>query len=54
VSFLDEVRSHALEVYENQDYPFEMLVEKVSSMRDVSRNPLFDVMFAWEDVFGVL
>ncbi|MCP5054812.1 MAG: amino acid adenylation domain-containing protein, partial [bacterium] len=43
--FLDEVKEHTLEVYENQDYPFEELVDKVSVERDTSRNPIFDIMF---------
>jgi hypothetical protein len=33
-----------MDAFENQDYPFEKLVEKVTHA-DPSRNPLFDVMF---------
>ncbi len=44
--FLAEVRENALKAYENQDYQFEMLVEKLELPRDLGRNPLFDVMFA--------
>ncbi|MCP5104184.1 MAG: amino acid adenylation domain-containing protein, partial [bacterium] len=43
--FLQEVRANTLEAFENQDYQFEELVEKVSVRRDTSRNPLFDIMF---------
>ncbi|UCH93962.1 MAG: amino acid adenylation domain-containing protein [Candidatus Aminicenantes bacterium] len=43
--FLEEVKERTLEVYENQEYPFEELVEKISVNRDTSRNPVFDVMF---------
>ncbi len=43
--FLQEVKGNTLEAFENQDYQFEDLVEKVSIQRDTSRNPLFDVMF---------
>ncbi len=48
--FLREVRDHATEAFRNQDYPFEELVERVSAERDVSRNPIFDVMFAFNNV----
>ncbi len=43
--FLLNVREMVLEVYENQDYQFEKLVEQLELQRDMSRNPLFDVMF---------
>ncbi len=43
--FLIEVKNRTLEAYENQEYPFEELVEKVSPRRDTSRNPIFDVVF---------
>ncbi len=45
VQFLLEIKEKALTAYENQDYPFEMLVDKLSLQRDMSRNPIFDVMF---------
>jgi hypothetical protein len=48
--FLLEVKERTLEAVENQDYPFEELVEKVSIIRDAGRNPLFDVMFTFTDV----
>ncbi|ASS75398.1 hypothetical protein CIG75_10620 [Tumebacillus algifaecis] len=44
--FLDEVRENTLNAYENQDYQFEELVAKLELQRDLSRNPLFDVMFS--------
>jgi len=43
--FLAEIKERTLNAFENQDYPFEELVEKVKVRRDVSRNPIFDVMF---------
>jgi acyl carrier protein/3-phenylpropionate/cinnamic acid dioxygenase small subunit len=43
--FLKEVKERTLEAFENQDYQFEELVEKIKVRRDMSRNPLFDVMF---------
>jgi len=46
--FLKEVKRNVLEAYDHQDYPFEHLVEKLGIQRDISRNPLFDVMFVYE------
>jgi len=43
--FFQEFKEKTLEAYENQDYQFEDLVEKVVLERDSSRNPIFDVMF---------
>ncbi|UCH96003.1 MAG: SDR family NAD(P)-dependent oxidoreductase, partial [Candidatus Aminicenantes bacterium] len=44
-TFLKEVRETSLQAFENQQYPFENLVEKVVVHRDIGRNPLFDVLF---------
>ncbi|MCU0290202.1 MAG: amino acid adenylation domain-containing protein, partial [Acidobacteria bacterium] len=43
--FLKEIKERTLAAFENQDYPFEELVDQLQIVRDVSRNPLFDVMF---------
>ncbi len=48
-SFLEEVKVNALRAYENQDYQFEELVENLNITRDISRNPLFDVMFVMKN-----
>ncbi|OAB44753.1 non-ribosomal peptide synthetase [Paenibacillus glacialis] len=45
IAFLQEMKATALQAYENQDYPFEELVNKLNMKRDLSRNPLFDTMF---------
>ncbi|HLP62581.1 MAG TPA: amino acid adenylation domain-containing protein [Candidatus Deferrimicrobium sp.] len=42
--FLEEVKENCLRAFENQYYQYEELVEKVQINRDLSRNPLFDVM----------
>jgi tyrocidine synthetase-3 len=47
VTFLKELEENTLEAFENQDYPFEELVENLSVERDTGRNPIFDVMFNW-------
>ncbi len=49
IEFLEEVKKNLLTIYENQDYQFDMLVEKLGLKRDFSRNPLFDTMFAFEE-----
>ncbi|MCP4157708.1 MAG: amino acid adenylation domain-containing protein, partial [bacterium] len=45
-AFLTEVKQNSLEVFENQDYQFDELVEHLELRRDLSRNPLFDTLFA--------
>jgi amino acid adenylation domain-containing protein len=48
--FLEELKQQTLEAFENQEYQFEDLVEKVDVERDASRNPLFDTMFALQNL----
>lgn len=48
-----EVRENTLKAFENQDYQFDMLVDKLGLARDLSRNPLFDVMFSLHNVGAV-
>lgn len=43
--FLNDVKNNTLLAYENQEYQFEDLVEKIGVTRDFSRNPIFDVCF---------
>jgi fengycin family lipopeptide synthetase D len=48
--FLMEVKETALSAFENQDYQFEELVNRLNLHRDMSRNALFDVMFVMQNI----
>jgi acyl transferase domain-containing protein len=48
--FLAEVKKRTFDVFDNQDYQFEDLVEKLAVKRVPGRNPLFDVMFQLNNV----
>ncbi|MFC2141253.1 condensation domain-containing protein, partial [Acidobacteriota bacterium] len=49
-SLLSEVKECTSNAYENQDYQYENLVDKVVKNRDMSRNPLFDVVFMLQNI----
>ncbi|WP_187355522.1 non-ribosomal peptide synthetase [Paenibacillus tengchongensis] len=48
-AFLEEVRENSFLAYENQEFQFEDLVDRLNVRRDMSRNPLFDVMFTMQN-----
>jgi glutamate-1-semialdehyde aminotransferase/malonyl CoA-acyl carrier protein transacylase/non-ribosomal peptide synthetase component F len=49
-AFLKEIKNDWFEAYLHKEYPYEMLVEKLQLKRDLSRNPIFDAMFIYENV----
>ena len=50
VEFLHQVGKNTLRAYDNQEYQFEELVEKLDLKRDYSRNPIFDTMFNFHNM----
>jgi hypothetical protein len=48
---IKEVGKEMLEAQENQDIPFEKLVDEIQEEQDVSRHPLFQVTFSFQN-FG--
>jgi amino acid adenylation domain-containing protein len=46
--FLEELRENTLEAFENQDFQWDELVQKLGKPKDPGRSPIFDVMFALE------
>lgn len=49
-TFLERINQTTIKGLENQDYPYEKLVDDLDIMRDTSRNPLFDIMFVYTDL----
>ncbi|MEH2114172.1 amino acid adenylation domain-containing protein [Nostoc sp.] len=46
---LGRVRQVTLEAYANEDLPFDQVVEVLKPIRNLSHNPLFQVMFSFHD-----
>ncbi|MFM7371002.1 MAG: condensation domain-containing protein, partial [Sphaerospermopsis kisseleviana] len=46
---LDRVRQMTMEAYANEDVPFDKVVEAVKPVRNLSHNPLFQVMFSFHN-----
>ncbi|MCQ4921644.1 amino acid adenylation domain-containing protein [Tissierella carlieri] len=50
LEFIQEVRRTAIEAYENQDFPFELLNDIIKLPKQGGRNSLFDVMFSLQNM----
>ena len=50
LSFLRKVKRTCLESYENQDVPFEKVVERIQPERNTSIHPLFQAMFVLQNM----
>jgi amino acid adenylation domain-containing protein len=48
-SFLRDVKRNAIRVYANQEYPFNLLVEKLNPQRELSFHPVFQVMMQFDN-----
>ncbi|MCP4152114.1 MAG: amino acid adenylation domain-containing protein, partial [bacterium] len=48
--FIKEVKENTVKAFENQEYPFEDLLEKITFRGKAGRNPLFDVMFTHQNM----
>ncbi|WP_254661072.1 condensation domain-containing protein, partial [Bacillus wiedmannii] len=49
IDLVAQLREKCLNAFDNQEYPFEELVDQLSVEGDPSRNPIFDVMFAFQN-----
>jgi amino acid adenylation domain-containing protein len=47
--FLDEVRQTVLDAFEHQAYPFPLLVERLQPERSLSREPIFQAFFIFDN-----
>ena len=48
--FLNEVKDRSIQAFENQGYQFEVLLEKLHVERSLSRKPLQDTMFVYQNM----
>lgn len=47
--FSANIKNYCLSAFQNQTYPFDELVKELNLKRDTSRNPLFDIMFIYQN-----
>lgn len=49
IDLCDNVKNNCMEAFSHQTYPFDLIVKNLDIKRDSSRNPLFDVMFVYQN-----
>ena len=49
MDFLNEIKEQVLDDLLNQPYPFDMLVKKIGIKQEGLKNPLFDIMFTYQN-----
>ncbi|RJG21708.1 non-ribosomal peptide synthetase, partial [Paenibacillus thiaminolyticus] len=49
-AFLEEVNDIVIGAHDRQDYPLELLQDRLSLRRDPSRHPVYETVFAWQTV----
>lgn len=47
---LQRVANKVLSAFDHQDYPFDLLIEKLPIRREPARHPLFDIVFLYQNV----
>ena len=47
---LAQVRTRSLAAYENQDVPFEVVVDRLNPTRSLTHHPLVQVMLGWQNL----
>lgn len=50
--FFEEIKERTLKAFNNQDYPFEELLERLQVQRDAARNPLYSVMLIHQNYYA--
>lgn len=50
IQYLNEIKEKSINSFENQEYQLDELVEKLNIQREINRNPLFDVVFAMQNM----
>ncbi len=51
-NYLKKIKEKTLEVYANQDIPFEKIVEEIKPERSLSHTPLFQILFELQYIFS--
>ncbi|WP_282090380.1 non-ribosomal peptide synthetase, partial [Aquimarina algiphila] len=50
IELYNEIKASTLEAFAHQMYPFDKLIEDLNIQRDISRNPLFDVLIDYNGI----